>query len=1364
MKSYWKSVEDWFWIAAVVTVTAGPPTLALAAPGDAATPSVATDVAVLPVLGDPLGCNGSIHVMKVDGPRILLGGDFSVCGDQPARGVVAYDPLRNRYAAFGEGVEGTVLAIEAVDAELIIGGRFSLSEGQPATNVARWTGDRWQALGEGVDGEVRALALWQEQIYAGGAFASAGGAGPHLARWDGQQWWGLSGAQASGVDDAVEDLLADGERLLVAGRFTRAGDARGELVAAWDGSAWTDVGLGFAPSAFNNGPQVAHQWLRDGERLFVVGQFGLNADLSARGSIQQLVDGRWQRFGLPYAYAMTSATLAGGKLWVTGRDAVTHAESDQLSYPGGSVLALASWANQVYVAGGRIGLGALYAAPRTAFGTLSRFDPEDRIPVALGLPRVNGELLTSLDDGDSILLGGHFENTGVLRWNGSSLQPLGQMDPSVRIRALTRFQGAIHAGGQWRPEGAALSVPYLARWDGQQWIMLEPSLSTGSLPEAGFVQVLHPYGGDLWVGGAFNVAGSVFSGGVMRWDGQRWLRLGDGGPATRVGIALAHICSACQRTPEIHTITEYRGQLILGGFFNAISGEELPPGTSPFIAPVVVWNGERLAPLSRTDPRVAALPPVYFATAHADELLLAASAGNTSCQSVLAWNGQTSRWLLDAQGPTFDPTIQCLRNPSQLLSLGNRLYLTGRVLDHAGDSKGGLVQWDGRRLSAVPLPPQSMPTALLAQAGGRLLYGDLPYAGFAPPERASERDQAPGNAASDGPALDRLGRRLAFASAASNLGQLHDGQAARIHLRDLPSGRMQPVSDLVALAGLSSVATGFAHPSLSADGQLLAFEGTDGQVYGLRANRPMRISIGVDGSSAVGQNRDAAVAPAGRFVAYAATQAGATGSGDGSAIVLRDLVGASSEPISVAGGSDHRGPALADAGVVAFSAIVDGQRQIHVSRPAAGGRELLLVSATDGQPGNGDSMAVRLSANGRFGVFHSAASNLVPGDDNGVDDVYWFALDDVGVAELRRVSLDSLGGQANGHSRFPVISDDGQLLAFQSAANNLVELDHNNFDEVFLHFLATGETRRYAGSGDGLPPAAGSRAPTLSADGTQLAFVTEAGNLGGAASAQVVRAAIARPRRSDGLAAGPLPQLAAGPLPLPLAPMACPGGYHTALVDDGDGAGLQPGHWGLEILLSEPGLRELAGGLNFGGLVDALQPAFAAFNIANATGEPQRLDIELAGLGMGQSQQSLDVQLLLRRPDGTRQVLAEQLSLTLQQPWRYEIDLLPGYYTLELHARDDERGGAAAGEFLLSASTRYLDRPGGGFQGGVVVGGYHGEPLAMGLSGFAGFCAPKPESVSARLVYLAQNGKQAEDLRLRIEDAERVGEYEVDSR
>lgn len=63
-----------------------------------------------------------------------------------------------------------------------------------------------------------------------------------------------------------------------------------------------------------------------------------------------------------------------------------------------------------------------------------------------------------------------------------------------------------------------------------------------------------------------------------------------------------------------------------------------------------------------------------------------------------------------------------------------------------------------------------------------------------------------------------------------------------------------------------------------------------------------------------------------------------------------------------------------------------------------------------------------------------------------------------------------------------------------------------------------------------------------------------------------------------------------------------------------------------------------------------------------------------------------------------------------------------------------------------------------------MVGGYHGEPLAMGLSGFAGFCAPKPESVSARLVYLAQNGKQAEDLRLRIEDAERVGEYEVDSR
>jgi len=117
------------------------------------------------------------------------------------------------------------------------------------------------------------------------------------------------------------------------------------------------------------------------------------------------------------------------------------------------------------------------------------------------------------------------------------------------------------------------------------------------------------------------------------------------------------------------------------------------------------------------------------------------------------------------------------------------------------------------------------------------------------------------------------------------------------------------------------------------------------------------------------------------------------------------------------------------------------------------------VSST-GTQGNGISGDGALAAYGRFVVFTSAASNLVGGDTNGVDDIF---VHDLKTRKTKRVSVSSAGIEGNGRSRTPFISDNGRYVAFQSEANNLVADDDNGVEDNFVRDLQTGVTWRFCG-------------------------------------------------------------------------------------------------------------------------------------------------------------------------------------------------------------------------------------------------------------------------------------------------------------
>jgi Tol biopolymer transport system component len=148
--------------------------------------------------------------------------------------------------------------------------------------------------------------------------------------------------------------------------------------------------------------------------------------------------------------------------------------------------------------------------------------------------------------------------------------------------------------------------------------------------------------------------------------------------------------------------------------------------------------------------------------------------------------------------------------------------------------------------------------------------------------------------------------------------------------------------------------------------------------------------------------------------------------------------------------------------------------------------------ASDGTEANNPSGNPAISGNGRFVAFSSLASNLVSDDTNGHWDIF---VHDLKTKITERVSVASDGTEANGTSVQPFLSADGRLVAFQSSASNLVPDDTNGANDIFVHDRQTGTTERVSVAGDGTEGNAGSLRPSLSADGRHVSFHSNASNL-----------------------------------------------------------------------------------------------------------------------------------------------------------------------------------------------------------------------------------------------------------------------------
>ena len=163
------------------------------------------------------------------------------------------------------------------------------------------------------------------------------------------------------------------------------------------------------------------------------------------------------------------------------------------------------------------------------------------------------------------------------------------------------------------------------------------------------------------------------------------------------------------------------------------------------------------------------------------------------------------------------------------------------------------------------------------------------------------------------------------------------------------------------------------------------------------------------------------------------------------------------------------------------------------SRALALPGDVELVSVTMyGYETHMSSQSPSISANGRYVSFSSDSPDIVVGDTNDVYDI--FVRDRQAQTNLR-VSVDGEGNEANQVSAVSVLSADGQWIAFQSSASNLVDGDTNGTLDVFLRNLTTGTITLVSVNNDGEQGNGESTFPAISGDGRFVVFCSEATNL-----------------------------------------------------------------------------------------------------------------------------------------------------------------------------------------------------------------------------------------------------------------------------
>jgi Tol biopolymer transport system component len=406
----------------------------------------------------------------------------------------------------------------------------------------------------------------------------------------------------------------------------------------------------------------------------------------------------------------------------------------------------------------------------------------------------------------------------------------------------------------------------------------------------------------------------------------------------------------------------------------------------------------------------------------------------------------------------------------------------------------------------------------------RNLWCVVPLCGFALPSGAQSTTRlSPGLSGIGGDGDSRTvsisadGRYVAFGSNATNLVAGDGNNVDDIFVADRATGTLVRAS--VDSSGLEADKSSF-NPAISANGRFVAFHSlatnlvpndTNGTVdifvRDLVDGTTERVSVDPAGNEAHGDSLYASISGDGRFVAFQ-SQAADLVAGDVNGfqdVFVRDRQTGTTVLASVdAAGNQGDGNSQVawisfDGRFVAFDSQAtnlvagdtNGVNDVFVKDLLSGAVDRVSVSSA-GAEGDHDSFAGSLSADGRYVGFYSAATTLVPFDMNQAMDVF---LRDRMSGTTTRVSVTPLGRGGNGDSFLASLSADGRFVAFQSVASTLVANDTNGVADIFVRDVVASATTRVSVGANGTQGNSFSSGPSISADGRDVAFYSDASNL-----------------------------------------------------------------------------------------------------------------------------------------------------------------------------------------------------------------------------------------------------------------------------
>jgi len=325
------------------------------------------------------------------------------------------------------------------------------------------------------------------------------------------------------------------------------------------------------------------------------------------------------------------------------------------------------------------------------------------------------------------------------------------------------------------------------------------------------------------------------------------------------------------------------------------------------------------------------------------------------------------------------------------------------------------------------------------------------------------------NGFSVNPGVSSNGRFVVFQSAASNLTPLDTNSDMDVFVRDLVfqtnlAVSVHPLTGQCVGAQPSTVAvkeTPYA-PLISPDGSWVilwsavnlttnvASVGSPGLfAKHLPTGQVLALGIPTNGVVLAGNNT-AAFSPGGRFVAFTTTN---------NLVGIFDL----SAETNIYLLSDGKNPALsADGRWLAFEgratnwAFASGNdvADVLVLDRQSGSVRLVSSNRLATASGNGASTTPLVSADGRFVIFQSKASDLVAADTNEQWDVF---VHDLQTGSTFALFAPTGGSTGNRLSRNPVLGADGRTVVFESFASDVVSGDFNQARDVFVARLSAGD-------------------------------------------------------------------------------------------------------------------------------------------------------------------------------------------------------------------------------------------------------------------------------------------------------------------